>query len=467
MTLDEAFDAEAFRATGHRWVDTIADYLQRASDGAMPVLPFVPPAEMLARVDGEFPETPGDDPLALLERVLENSNHLHHPRYIGHQVATVLPQSVFVEATNALLNNGMAVYEMGQMQTAMERRVVAYLSQLIGFPEGADGVLTHGGSVGNLTALLAARQAKADYDVWTEGQREPFAVLVSEQAHYCVARAVQVMGWGAGGAVPVATDDAFRVTTNGLEAALAKARDDGRRVLAVVASSCTTATGSFDPLEDIAAFCQGHDLWLHVDGAHGASMAFSETHRDRLRGIENADSVVWDLHKLASLPALVTAVLFRDGQRSYESFAQEASYLFEEVDPATEWIDIGRRTLECTKRGLGVTSYAMLRTYGTRFFGEIVDRLVGLTRELAELLRREDDFEIATEPETNILCFRRNVDGDRDAWNRAARERLLKSGDFYIVQTTLRGEAWLRVTVMNPRTGAGDLRALVRVLREG
>ncbi len=469
MTLDDAFNPESFRSTGHRWVDQIAGYLDRAATGQeMPVLPFTLPAEMLAGVESDFPSEPSGDLLARIETLIANSNHLHHPRYMGHQVATVLPQAALVEATNAILNNGMAVYEMGPVQTAMERRVVAYLSEILGYPEDADGILTHGGSVGNLTALLAARQAKAGHDVWTDGQREPFAVLVSEQAHYCISRAVQIMGWGTAGAIAVATDDEFRMTHEALRAGYELAEQQGRRVLAVVASSCTTATGSFDPLEEVAAFCQANDLWFHVDGAHGASLAFSKKHGGRLTGIEHADSVVWDLHKLALMPALVTAVLFREGRRSYESFAQEASYLFESVDSEFEWSDVGRRTLECTKRGMGVTAFLMMQTYGTRMFGENVDKLIDLTQHFAVIVDETEDFEIATMPEANILCFRYKLTrcGDIDDLNRRLRDQMLRSEEFYIVQTQLGGTTWLRITIMNPATRLHDLEQLLVRLRE-
>lgn len=468
MPLHEVFDSERFRSQAHQWVDLVADYLkQAATDSEMPVLPVVPPAEMLDLVEEGFPIEPEGDLLELLNALITRSNHLHHPHYLGHQVATVLPVAALVEATNALLNNGMAIYEMGQMQTVMEQRVVSFLCQLIGFPDQSGGILTHGGSLGNLTALLAARQAKAGHDVWTEGHREPLAVLVSEQAHYCIARAVQVMGWGSGGAIPVATNRNFQMTRESLRHGLDRARKEGRRVLAVVASSCTTATGSFDLLDEVADFCEKHDLWLHVDGAHGASLAFSDVHRDKLRGIERADSVVWDLHKLALMPALVTAVLFRESQRSYEAFAQEASYLYEPVDHESTTYDLGRRTLECTKRGMGVLAYTLFQTQGTRLFAENVDVLIERTRELAGMLAESDDFEIATFPEANILCFRMLPKEGEDAneLNGSLRGRVVRSGDFYIVQTRLEGVLWLRVTMMNPATTSDDLVELLGKLR--
>src|SRR5262249_41324946 len=131
-----------------------------------------------------------------------------------------------------------------------------------------------------------------------------------------------ILGWGEGGCELVVSDAAFRLRADDLEPALERARAGGRRVIGVVASACSTATGVFDPLPDVAAFAERHELWFHVDGAHGASAALSTKYRSLFAGIERVDSVVWDAHKMMLLPALVTAVVFRDGRRSYEAFAQ-------------------------------------------------------------------------------------------------------------------------------------------------
>ena len=464
MSLDAAYDPETFRQLGHRIVDQVADYLDRARTGAMPVLPSAPREALLEELATDF-ASPSADFAELLARLVETSNHVHHPRFIGHQVSAPLPASILAEAVSALLSNGMAIYEMGQMHTVMERHVIRFLARELGLPETSDGVLTHGGSLGNLTALLAARQARAGHDIWTEGQREPLAILVSDQAHYCMARAVQCMGWGAGGAVEVETDDDFRMRPGALASSLARAEAAGRRVIAVVASSCSTATGSFDPLPAIADFCAERDLWLHVDGAHGASMALSQRHRGVLEGVERADSVVWDLHKTMALPALNTAVLFRDRSHSYGAFAQSAAYLFEGEEARQEWFNIGLRTMECTKRGLGVTAYTMLASLGRDVFEENVDRLVDRAGELADLVEAAPDFELATRPEGNILCFRYTGAGESDGLQLAIRRRILERERFYIVQARLRGEVWLRATVMNPATTGSDLEALLAEIR--
>ncbi|MFT7676148.1 MAG: L-2,4-diaminobutyrate decarboxylase [Planctomycetota bacterium] len=473
--LDRAYDLQAFREQGGRLIERLAGYLEGALDRQGPVLAPMDPEALLAQVEAGFPRWP-DEGKGVLEELLmgvvRHSNHVHHPGFVGHQVSAPLPQAILAEMVGSLLSNGMAVWEMGQLQTVMERRVVEYLCGKLGWPSSSDGVLTSGGSLGNLTALLAARQAKAGYDVWAEGQREPMSLLVSEQAHYCISRSVQCMGWGAKGAAPVPTDDRFRLRPEALEQVLKHCQDDGRQVLAVVASCCSTAAGSFDPLPEIADFCEENNLWLHVDGAHGASLCLSEEHKHTLRGIERADSVVWDLHKMMALPALNTAVLFREGARSYEPFAQSASYLYQGEEREQEWFQIGRRTMECTKRGLSITAYCMLQSAGTELFAENVERLIRRASDLADRLQAAPDFELATYPEANILCFRHLPEGestnpaDLDAHQARIRAAVLEAGDFYITQARLNDKLWMRVTISNPFTSEADLDRLIAAIRE-
>jgi L-2,4-diaminobutyrate decarboxylase len=485
------FDPEAFRTLGHGVVDRLADYLTQVAE--RPVLPWREPDAHVAAwpVDGV---ARGEAAVVdLLTRVVAESNHLHHPRYIGHQVTAPLPLAALCDLVSSLLNNGNAVYEMGPVVTAMERNLVRYLGGVLGFAGGGDGVLTSGGSAGNLTALLAARQAKAGFDAWGEGAHAgpPLAVLASSQTHYCIARSLQIMGLGKEGAQPVPVDARFRLRAASLDRARRIAETAGRKVIAVVASAGSTATGAFDPLAEVADFCAEHDLWLHVDGAHGASAMLSATHAPRLAGIERADSVVWDAHKMMLMPALVTAVLFRDGRHSYEAFAQEASYLF--PDAATQdqgsagfagpgdhpheraerarasrmeqWFNLAGRTLECTKSMMALKLYVALATYGRQFFADYVDGRFALAQRFADAVEAAADFELAVRPDCNIVCFRLRGAGGREIDQGAIRRRLLAEGRFYLVQTTLPTGVFLRVTIINPATTDADLAEMLDAVR--
>ena len=471
--LDRSFDAEIFRRQGHALVDQLADYLAQATRGGrMPVLPWVEPNALVPQWPADFPEEPRRELGGLLERVIAQSNHLHHPRYVGHQVTSPLPFGALGEFASTLLNNAMAVYEMGPVGTAMERNLARWLADRLGLPNGADGIFTSGGSAGNLTALLAARQTQAGFDVWTEGTYggPPLAFLVSEQAHYSVLRAVQIMGLGKGAIVPVPVDERYKLRPEALPEALTKARAAGRRVLGVCAGACSTATGAFDPLEPIAEFCAKQGLWLHVDGAHGASASLSPKHRHLLKGIERADSVVWDAHKMLLMPALCTAVLFRDGRNSFHAFAQHASYLFAGKPPEEEWYNGAIRTLECTKRMMSFPLYAALYCWGTALFAEYVERTFALGRTLGEKVQAAGDFELPVMPECNIVCFRyvpKGLNGPAlDELQARIRTKLIADGSFYLVQTRLRGALYLRVTLINPLTSVSDLDALLEAARE-
>ncbi|NUQ01228.1 MAG: pyridoxal-dependent decarboxylase [Armatimonadetes bacterium] len=465
--VDAAFDAARFQELGHRLVDSLAEHLRQAQRGAMPVLPWVEPDEQVRQWSAEF--AGGADPLALLERVIAGSNHLQHPRYVGHQVTPALPLAALCHLVATFLNSATAVYEMGPVATAMERLCAGWMARQLGWSEAADGVFTSGGSLGNLTALLAARQARAGYDVWSEGEagRPPLAVLVGAQAHYSVARALQILGLGRDGAVPVAVDDRFRLDPADLAPALRRAEAAGRQVFAVVASSCSTATGAFDPLEPVADFCELAGLWLHIDGAHGASAALCPTERHLLAGIERADSVVWDAHKMMLLPALCTAVLFRDGRRSFEAFAQEASYLLHRHDPSEEWYNLCGRTFECTKPMMALPLYVALATYGEGMFGSHVGSRFALGRQFGRLLAEAPDFELPVMPTANIVCFRYRPAGvsDLDGLQAEVRRRILAEGSFYLVQTRLPDGIYLRVTLIQPRTALADLEELLETVR--
>jgi L-2,4-diaminobutyrate decarboxylase len=474
--IDLAYDAEEFRRLGHELIDLCADYLRRAQARSMPVLTHSSPEGAVARWTRSFSSgvLPGVDVVELMARVIRESNHLHHPRYVGHQVTAPLPIAALADMVAALLNNGMAVFEMGPASTAMERQVIAWMNGQLGFPAGADGFLTSGGSAGNLTALLAARQAGSGFDVWNEGvlSGPPLVFLASDQSHYSVARSAQIMGLGDHGIETVPTDARFKMRAGMLASAYLRAKSSGRRVIGVVANACTTATGTFDPLDEIAEFCKANALWLHVDGAHGAPVVLSRKYRSLTTGIDRADSIVWDGHKMMLMPALVTAVLFRDGRRSYDAFAQEASYLFQGNSPALEWYNGASRTLECTKRMMSLKLYAALSMYGEEMFGDYVTRTIDLARDFGAEISESRDFELAVEPDANIVCFRHRPEGPAgmpaklDALQSWLRERLLFDGSFYLVQTKLPKGVFLRSTIINPATKGADLSEMLNAIRK-
>jgi len=469
--LNRAYDTEEFRSQGHQIVDMLADYLGDAvGKNVSSVLPDHSPEEMLDRWSGRFDSQGNGDWQEMLRQVLVQSNHLHHPGYIGHQVTAPLPLAALMDFVGVFLNNGSAIYEMGPVNVIMEKRLIEWMAGLIGYSDAADGIFTSGGTLGNLTALLAARQAKAGYNIWQRGinsQHSP-AVIISEQAHYSVQRAVGVMGFGEDSVVKVPVDSTFRIDMSKLNEIYLTVKQQRKKVFALVANGCSTATGSYDHLDALADFCQQRDIWLHVDGAHGASALLSDKYRFLMKGADRVDSIVWDAHKMLLMPALTTAVIFKDGARSYDSFSQEAAYLFEK-EAREEWYNYAHRTMECTKKMMGLKLYVCLSVLGKELFAGYVDRMYDLTGEFAGIISRAADFELAVEPQSNIICFRYLIPGfSEEALNElqaGIRKQVVARGSYYIVQTRLKETSYLRCTIINPLTTLEDLTGLLDQIR--
>jgi len=464
--ISEVWSGRAFREDAAFLVDVLADHIDQSTARKRPVVSgFKAPNDLLGEVSGAFGEGPIMTPAELCELILARSPAQHHPRYIGHQVSAAIPRAASFALVGAVVNNGMAAFESGPLATMMERRVVDLMLGLIGWAETGGGVLTSGGSLGNLTALLSARHAKAGFDVRALGVTagEPLAILASEQVHYSIERAAQIMGLGREAVIPVPTDARFRVDPAAIHDAVERARAKGRRPIAMVASAGATGTGSVDPLDRIADACDKHEIWFHVDGAHGASALLSPRHAKALRGIQRADSVVWDAHKLMSMPALVTLVAWKNGRAGYGTFAQDAAYLFRGDDE--RWFDVGLRTIECTKPLLAFPLYACLATLGIRIFRDAIDTVYELARTFAGKLGSLHDFELACEPDSNIVCFRHLERGGDDTRQRHVIQTLRREGTFYIVETALRGKVHLRISLMNPLTTISDLEALIEAIR--
>ncbi|MHC1778412.1 MAG: aspartate aminotransferase family protein [Lentimicrobium sp.] len=468
--LNQAFDPEEFRREGHQLVDLITTYLNECREARpMPVLPPSDPDAMVDFWTKDF-KSVGFDLQNFYQTLIQQSNHIHHPRYMGHQVVPPAPLSALTELLEAMLNNGMAIYEMGPASTAIERVVLRWLAEKIGMTDQADGILTSGGSAGNLTGLLAARQAMCDYNIWDEGARDDsqLAFMVSEEAHYSVARAARIMGWGDKGVVKVPVNGRMQLDAYRLEETLEKAHAQGLKVIALIGNACTTSTGTYDPLNEMADFAEANGLWFHVDGAHGGAAAMTEKYHHLTSGIERADSVVIDFHKMMLAPALTTAVLFRNGQHSYETFAQKAEYLLGN-GAKKPWYDSAARTLECTKKMLGVKVYALIKLYGDRVFSDYITTTYDLGRFMSGLIKQKKGFELAVEPDGNIVCFRYRPDdftGDLNKLTASIRKKITDDAGFYVVQTNVGGQIYLRVSLMNPFTKEEDLRDLLRFIRK-
>lgn len=455
-SLANVYAPETFRVAGHQLIDQIADYL--ASVPTAVANPVQDPADLLAAYREVLAN--GTSPEMLFSKYLAESLHVHAPAYMGHQVNPPAPLTALCDLTNGIINGSTAIYEMGRTGAVMERIVIEQFAELLGLAPTTGGFMTNGGTLGNLTALLAARAAKWPAgDPWQAGNGDLRPCLfVNEQAHYCIDRAVKIMGWGTAGVVNIPSDDQFRIRTELLEPAIAEARARGLTPIAIVGSAGTTSTGSFDDLATLAAIAERQQLWFHVDGAHGAPVYLDPERRHLLAGMERADSLIMDFHKMQMTPGLTTGVFFRKGTDAYRTFHQRADYLLSFDTSEEDQYNIGRRTFECTKNMMSFRVYSLLACYGAEVFREYVVRVNAIGRQFARDIRLHPDFELALEPDCNIVCFRyRPAQSalsatELDDINAMIRAQLVTETSYYIVQTRLHQRVYLRCTFTNPFT---------------
>lgn len=472
------FNTQQFAETGHQLIDLLAAHLEANIAGTSKVINWKMPSLEDSNWHAPLPHKSTINPHGLLEKlsqeILPNNLAIHHPRNMGHQVACPLPMAALCDLVASLTNQAMAVYEAGPSATMLERQVIRWLCALINEStwNNAGGVLTSGGAQANLTALLVARQvstskANPSSNIWKDGiaQQSALRILASEHAHYSVSRAAGLMGLGTDSVIKIATDKNGRLDLIALKNAHQTCLENKEIIMAVVANAGCTPTGSIDLLKTVGEFCQTHDLWFHVDGAHGASALLSDIHRHKLSGIALADSVVWDGHKLMYMPAAVSAVLFRNEQHSYAAFSQDASYLFQGNNHEDEAFNLSYRTLECTKRMMALKLWATFSLYGIAGMGALVDEAFAKAKIFAEKIQRHASFELLMSPETNIVCFKylsaySNLN-QANKHQSDIRQHIIQSGTFHTTQVDLHGVTWLRTTLMNPFTTEQDLDELL------
>lgn len=478
LSLD-AFDPQLFRSNSQTIVGKLESHLADTSikglDLTDPAL-LAQAAKALMTAESErIAEFDEKKLSAIMDLYIRTGIQVHSPGYMGRQFSGVVPLAAVVDFVSSVVNQPSSFYEAAQLPSVVERIMADELNQFIGYEPGRFAmVTTSGGSLANLTALLAARNDKfprfwPDGVAAVEGQPRP-AIAVGEDVHYSVARAAGVMGIGDAHLVRLPLNDDKQICVERARAALDAAEARGLKVFCLVASAGTTAVGAFDPLDELAEIARERDMWLHVDGAHGASLLVSDRFRHKLRGIEKADSLTWDAHKMMFVPAPCTLLFYRDQEKSSGAFRQKASYVFDEKPDIYTALDSGDKNFECTKRPMIMGLWVLWAMYGRALFAEKIDYLCQLTADVHEILRADSDFETPHRPESNILAFRYRPPGVAEEevhrLQEEIRNRIKSQGEFFISKVNIDGVAALRVVMMNHRITAEHVHLLLAEIRK-
>jgi glutamate/tyrosine decarboxylase-like PLP-dependent enzyme len=443
-------NADAVRSLAEDVLDRLLDRLATA-DGRSPLPedPAVPSAEI--------PATPRPLPelLGSLEEVVEGSMNPAHPGYVGHMDTMPATVSVLGDLVASAVNNNMLGVELSPVFSELEVRLTEAVAAAFGLGPDAGGVLASGGSLANLQALAVARNRAFDVHgsgvAGADGDARP-VLFASETAHTSLRKAAMLLGLGTDAVVPVETDAHSRMEPAALAEAVARAERDGLAPFCVVATAGTTTTGNVDPLPAVRDVAREHDLWFHVDAAYGGALVFADRERERLRGVEAADSVTFNPQKWCYVAKTCAMALFADADVLRDDFRVGDPYT--RGDDATP--NLGELGVQGTRRADVLKLWLTFQHLGRSGLERLIAESYRLTAAVRDRVASREALELASEPETNLVCFRAAPEwcapGERDALNARVQRTLLREHDVFVSLPTYRGRRWLRVVLLNPFT---------------
>jgi glutamate/tyrosine decarboxylase-like PLP-dependent enzyme len=453
---------EQMQALGYRIVDLIIEHMER--------LPEQPATRRGSRQDLEMllreplPDR-GQDPLHVLERarrdVFSQIMHLDHPRFFGF----IPSPSNFVGAMADAMAAGFNVFAGTWLESSgpaqVELVTIDWLRQACGLPEQAGGLFTSGGSAANLTALAAARQVKLG------GDMEGAVVYCSDQTHASVDRGLRILGFRAEQLCRIEADPGFRLDLARLKGQIERDRAAGLRPFCVVANAGTTNTGAVDPLVQLGQLCREQNLWLHVDGAYGASAVFCESGRSQLKGLAVADSLTLDPHKWLFQPYEIGCLLVRDRRWLRETFQILAEYL-KDIEGMAEEVNFCDYGPQLTRGFRAFELWMTFQVFGAPAVGDAIQKGLELAELAGRIVANMEGWRQVTPAQLGIVTFRCEprdcLQQAADALNLSLVEALIADGFAMVSSTQLRGRTVLRMCTINPRTSAADIQTTLEKL---
>jgi aromatic-L-amino-acid decarboxylase len=412
--------------------------------------------------------------LAECRTIMDLSRHNGHPRFFGYVASPSTPVGAYGDLIASALNANITCWRSGPAGTELERLVVRWLGALIGYDAQANGLLTSGGSMANMIALMIASRSKFNnasrQGLWNAGP--PMTVYASEEVHMSIAKAADILGIGRDQVRTIACDERQRMRVDALRQSIQIDLREGLRPFCVVGSAGTVNTGVVDPLAEIADVARQFELWFHVDGAYGAPGVLDERKKHLFAGLDRADSVSLDPHKWLYVPVDAGCLLFRDAAAAKAAFStDEADYIkthgYVDEEAFAFW-DYG---VELSRRFRALKVWLTLQYYGTRRLAEAISQDIALAEYLGELLSEADDFELLAPVELSICCFRYVPrKGMSVAELNELNERVMglvqKGGRAYVSNATVKGRFALRACITNFRTTKTDIEETVEAIRE-
>ena len=389
-----------------------------------------------------------------------------HPNYFNQLWGGFSTPCFMGDMLTSATNTSMYTYEVAPVATLIEKTLIAKMASLVGFSE-SEGQFTTGGSNGNLMAMAMARHQvmpALKQEGMVNGPR--LIAFVSANAHYSFAKAAHLLGLGTTQVWQVPVDGDGRMVMSELEAAIAKALAQGARPFFVVGTAGTTVQGAYDPLTDIARVAQREGLWFHVDGAWGASVLLSPTHRHLMQGVEQADSVVWDAHKMMGMTLMCSALLVKQrGAMLNTFFTHGTDYLFHAGEANS--IDLGTSTLHCGRRVDAVKLWLAWKHLGDRGWEATIDRYFALAAHAEAIINAHASLELVAPRQALNLCFQYMPKHPRQTANDLTlkiRQALWETGVAMVNYAQIGDRTIFRLVICNNQTRQSDIESFFETL---
>jgi aromatic-L-amino-acid decarboxylase len=469
---DLDWSPERARAFAEGVLELYTTFLAELPD--LPVSPPVTTAGVRAAVAVEVPDEPLSDEalLAHLQTILDHSLRPGSGGFLAYISGAGTVPGAVADLLASGLNANVGGWLLSPAATEVELQLVRWLAERFGLPAEAGGQFVGGGSLANLSALKLARD-RAEPAARAAGVRgrAPLTIYASEETHFTIDRAADVLGLGESAVRKVAVDDRLAMRVDDLVRLLEADLAAGARPMAIVANAGTTGAGAIDPLEEVAEVAARVGAWMHVDAAYGGAVVLSDELRPLLRGIERADSITFDAHKWLYAPAVSAVMLARDGSLPGKSFSAHASYVDQDRELADRGVDLGFEGLQLSRGFVALRVWVGLLAHGRAAYARRIEHDVALTRWLADRIGELPDLELACPPSLSICCFRyvpHGVDDDAylDRLNTRLMTELQLDGRVFPSNAVVHGRTTIRSCIVGYRTEADDLQRLLDLTRE-
>ncbi|KPA16883.1 aminotransferase class III [Candidatus Magnetomorum sp. HK-1] len=412
-------------------------------------------------------------------KIVKHLINVNHPLCIAHLHCPPLISSIAAEIIISATNQSMDSWDQSGAATLIEQQMLDWLCQRYGFSKNADGIFTSGGTQSNFMGLLLARDYAAfhNYD-WLisdhglPSQANKFCILCSEDCHFSIHQSAHLLGFGKRAVFPIAAND--RLSPMIVKKKFYELKNDGMIPIALVSTAGTTDTGSFAPIEELAVCSKELNLWFHVDAAFGGGVIFSDQHRNKLKGVEQADSISIDFHKLF-YQSISCGVFLLKNKNYFDFIKLNVDYLNPESNEKYGISDLVGKSIQTTRRFDALKIYLALKAYGEEFFGILIDVTFELALTTASYIEKATDFELLITPVLNTVVFRYcpvpvpsgcHWENYYNKLNKHIRLALLQSGQAIIGCTKINGRVYLKLTLMNPLTRIDDIKKLFKMIRQ-